>query len=116
MTTYVLVSCAAYEGDQLITATRTLRSLIEKMRKEVDEELISFREHLEIHFYNGDGDLVGSHVIIHSDIPGKKINFYSKNAGYYLDNTEKNWSRLLGKLQSIEVNMLREFAAKKTDV
>ncbi|QOI66449.1 hypothetical protein [Erwinia phage FBB1] len=115
MTTYVLVSCIAYEGDQLITATRTLRSLIEKLRKEVTSE-VGFGEYLELHFYNGDGDLIGSHVIAHSDIPGKKINFYSKNAGYYLDNTEENWSRLLGKLQSIEVNMLREFAAKQTDV
>lgn len=110
---YILKRCVNWEGSEIITATSTISSLIEKIKKLVNDKRVNFGDYCEIDFYNGDGNLVGMLNIERSEIPGAKYPFGSKALSSYLEPTNKNYSKFYQKIQRKEHSIREEFAKAK---
>lgn len=113
---YILKKCVNWEGSEIITATSTVSSLIEKLKKLTKDDRVSFGDYCELEFYNGIGDLLGKLKIERSEIPGLKNGFGSSHWGSYLEPTDENYSKFYGKIQSKEQGIRAEFAKARIEL
>lgn len=112
---YVFSRCVDYEGETTLTAASNIKTLIKSINRLVCED-VSLGEYIEIEFFNDEGISIGITRLTHSDIPGKKIDFRSKNASGYLVDTPDNWLTLAKRILDEEAKFIHEYASNKSDV
>lgn len=98
---YILKKCVNWEGSEIITATSTVSSLIEKLKKLTKDDRVSFGDYCELEFYNGIGDLLGKLKIERSEIPGLKNGVFS-------------WGLILNQQIKTTLNFIKKFKEKST--
>lgn len=107
---YVFSKCVDYEGETTLTAASDIKTLIKSINRLVRADE-SFGEYIEIEFFNDNGISIGISRLTHSDIPGKKIDFRSKNASGYLVDTPDNWLSLAKRIRDEEAQHVLKHAS-----
>lgn len=113
---YILKAHVDYEGFSIMCATSTIPSLSEKIEKMIAAGEQNFGEQCTVEIFNGVGTEIGEFDLLHSEIPGKRLNLWTTGGGEYQEPNISNYAKLTGILCERAHKVKREFADSKKNV